>query len=153
MEQFNKLYKEHYKMVYRLAFRFTNNNENAADISQDVFMYLFKTLSRKGEIKNERAWLYTVTSNLCLAFIRKNKRIITLKDENKNGIEEHGESTSEIMHALQKMNEKDRILLILYNEGLTYNELSEATGIKFTSVGKTLSRALEKLKDEVEKRK
>lgn len=153
MKRFNDLYKQYYKLVFRLAFRFVNNHESAADISQDVFIYLYENLVKNAKIKNEKAWIYKVTSNLSLAYIRKNKRTVKIKKEVQIEIKDENQSNSEVLIALQNLKENDRILLTLYNEGLSYKELSEATGLKFTSIGKTLSRALKRLKDEMERRK
>lgn len=153
MKHFNDLYKEHYKSVFRLAFRFVKNHESAADIAQDVFVYLYKNHVKNAKIENEKAWLFKVTSNLCLAYLRKSKKKAELNKEIQNETLEENQSSSEVLFALQNLKEPDRVLLTLYNEGLSYKELSEATGIKFTSVGKTLSRAIKRLKDEVERRK
>lgn len=153
MKNFDELYNKHYKSVYRLAIRFLNNKENAADITQDVFLYLYNKLNKNKNIENEKAWLYKVTSNLCLAFIRKNKRIVRITRDTKNEMTEGNQSGLEVFSALKRLKESDRILLTFYNEGLSYKELAELTGIKFTSVGKTLSRALKRLKDEVERQK
>lgn len=153
MEPFNRLYEEHYKSVYRLAYRFLRNHEAAADISQDVFLYLYKRLNKGVKIENEKSWLFKVCSNLSLAHIRKNKRIVELNAQVKADDIKVNSSESTVFEALQKLPENDRLLLTLYNEGLSYKELSVATGIKLTSVGKKLSRTLKKLKDEMEKRK
>jgi len=64
LKHFNDLYSEHYKSVYQLAFRFLNDHESAADISQDVFVYLYKSITKNAEIENVKAWLLKVTSNL-----------------------------------------------------------------------------------------
>lgn len=151
MKQFNEIYNEYYKLVYRLAVRFLHDHICAADISQEVFMYLYKKQAHNDKIENIKGWLYKVTRNLCLAEIKKNKRIIELNDRIINETVGEIQTNSKIIKALNKLGENDRMLLTLYNEGLSYKELSVATGIKFTSVGKTLSRALKKLKDEVEK--
>jgi RNA polymerase sigma-70 factor (ECF subfamily) len=47
--------------------------------------------------------------------------------------------------ALVKLKPRDRMLAVLYSEGLSYKEMAEATGIRFASVGKLLSRTLEKI--------
>jgi RNA polymerase sigma-70 factor (ECF subfamily) len=153
LELFNRLYKENYKSVFRLAYRFLRNHEAAADISQDVFLYLYKRLLKDANIENEKSWLYKVCSNLSLAHIKKNKRIIELNAQVKAENIRDENSESIVFETLQKLPKNDRMLLTLYNEGLSYKELAEVTGIKFTSVGKTLSRTLKKLKDEMERRK
>ena len=53
--------------------------------------------------------------------------------------------------ALNAMNEEDRKLLVLYSEGYSYKEIAEISGMKFSSVGKTLSRALKKMKEVINK--
>ena len=54
-----------------------------------------------------------------------------------------------ISHAMSKLKPQERLLAVLYSEGLTYNEMASATGIKFSSIGKTLSRSLKKLGKEL----
>ena len=54
-----------------------------------------------------------------------------------------------INNALSKLNPKNKLLAILYSEGLSYKEMSELTDIKFSSIGKTLSRTLSTLKNEL----
>lgn len=152
MKRFNVLYNQHYKSVYRLAFRFLNNHENAADISQDVFVYLYKRLVKSENIENEKSWLFKVTCNLSLAYLKKNRRLTQLNNDTLKSVEVETDSNTEIITALEKLKEDDRILLTLYNEGLSYKELAATTGIKYTSVGKTLSRALKRLKDELAKK-
>lgn len=153
MKQFEEIYAEYYKPVYRLAMRFLHNHDNASDISQDVFIQLYSSLKRNNEIRSEKAWLFKVTSNLCLSFLKKNEKINGFEAEKLMGTPVAEQQHSIVLEALQKLNAKDRMLLTLYDDGLSYKELAEVTGIKYTSVGKTLSRALNRLKDEVEKKR
>ena len=64
LNNFKDTYNTYYKLVYRLAFKFLGNHDNAADITQDVFMHLYSQLKLRGEVHNTKAWLYKVTSNL-----------------------------------------------------------------------------------------
>jgi RNA polymerase sigma-70 factor (ECF subfamily) len=128
-----------------------NDHDNAADITQDVFLHLYNQLKLKREIYNIKAWLYKVTSNLCMTFLNKNKRITKQDYEKPAAYEADNEKNIEVVEALKKMNKRDRILLTLYSEDISYKKMAEITGIKFTSIGKTLSRALKKLKHEMER--
>ena len=150
---FTEIYKQHYKTVYRLAYKFLNNKENAADISQEVFLSLYNQLNKKKEIRNISSWLYKVTSNQCMSFFNNNKTINEQLNEKKISIESQKEGNPEISEALKKMKAQDKILLTLYSEDFSYKEIAEITGIKFSSIGKTLSRALNKLKNEIELQK
>lgn len=111
----------------------------------------FSQLKLKREIYNTKAWLYKVTSNLCMTFLNKTKKI-TKQEYEKHAVDEiDNEKNIEVVEALKKMNKRDRILLTLYSEDVSYKKMAEITGIKFTSIGKTLSRALKKLKHEMER--
>lgn len=150
---FTEIYKQHYKAVYRLAYKILNNKENAADISQEVFLSLYNQLNQKREIRNISSWLYKVTSNQCMSFFNKNKTINEQLNDKELSTETQTGRNPEISKALKKMKVQDKILLTLYSEDFSYKEIAEITGIKFTSIGKTLSRALNKLKNEIELQK
>lgn len=137
-------------MVFRLAYKLLNNKENAADISQEVFISLYHQFKQKKEIHNISSWLYKVTSNQCMSFYNKNKIITGKLNDEEISVETQKEKNSEISEAVKKMKPQDNILLTLYSEDFSYKEMAEITGIKFSSVGKTLSRALNKLKNEIE---
>lgn len=151
MNNFKNIYITFYKLVYRLAYKFLGDHDNAADITQDVFLHLYSQLKLKVEIHNKKAWLYKVTINLCMTFLNKTKRITTQEYENPAAEEVNNEKNIEVVEAMKKMNKQDRILLTLYSEDISYKKMAEITGIKFTSIGKTLSRALKKLKHEMER--
>lgn len=150
---FTEIYKQHYKSVFRLAYKILNNKDNAADISQEVFLSLYNQLNKNKEIRNISSWLYKVTSNQCMSFFNKNKTINKQLNDNDLKYETQNEGNPEILKALNKMKTQDKILLILYSEDFSYKEIAEITGIKFSSIGKTLSRTLNKLKNEIELQK
>jgi len=54
---------------------------------------------------------------------------------------------------LKRLTKDESVLAILYSEGCSYKEIAEITGIRLTSVGKTLSRTLMKLGNELKKMK
>ena len=150
---FDTLYDEYYKDMYRVAKKLTGDEEGAADIIQEVFIQLFYSLSNGIDISYPKSWLYRITYLKCMDHFRKMKRLneielsenIEFKDEQN---EKH-ELKVVISHAMSKLKPQERVLAVLYSEGLTYNEMASATGIKFSSIGKTLSRSLKKLGEEL----
>ncbi|MDO5341408.1 MAG: sigma factor-like helix-turn-helix DNA-binding protein [Bacteroidia bacterium] len=50
------------------------------------------------------------------------------------------------MNLIDKLDTKEKSVIVLYSEGYSYKEMAEITGIKFTSIGKTLERIIDKLK-------
>lgn len=150
---FDTWYGEYYKDMYRVAKKLTGDEEGAADIIQEVFIQLFNSLSNGMDISYPKSWLYRITYLKCMDHFRKIKRLneielsenIEFKDEQN---EKH-ELKAVISHAMSKLKPQERVLAVLYSEGLTYNEMASATGIKFSSIGKTLSRSLKKLGEEL----
>lgn len=70
-EAFGELYTKYQDKVYQLAYKYTENHEDASDISQEAFLRAFVGLK---EFRKECAfytWLYQITMNLCIDFHRK----------------------------------------------------------------------------------
>ena len=62
--------EEHSPRVYRLAYRLTGNRHDAEDLTQDVFVRVFRSLDRY-EPGNFPGWLHRITTNLFLDQVRR----------------------------------------------------------------------------------
>ncbi len=149
MNSFESTYQDNYRRLWGVAQKMINNKDAVADIVQDVFIaYYHKTLDDSC-IQQPKSWLMRATINKCIDFSKRQskfERIDTLNSivESEN-INTEFENKNWLKVVLSKLNEKERALVILYSEGLSYKEIAEVTDVKVTSVGKTLSRALKKL--------
>ena len=159
MNRFDKIYKENYNLMYRVAIRMVNDNDVVSDIVQDVFIYLFEKLKKGNEILYPKSWLYRATSNKCVDFLIKQKRFQNLNlDHINNRItedrqQELQERNAIMAKALTKLKPQETALAVLYSEGLSYKEISEITGIRFSSIGKMLSRTLKKLEKDLKEQR
>ena len=73
-EAFEALLTAHEKRVYGMALRMTGNREDAADVTQEVFLTVWRTLpSFRGESRFS-SWLYRLTANACIDHLRREKR-------------------------------------------------------------------------------
>ena len=70
---FEPLVTEYSKKIYNLALRMTRNPADAEDISQEAFLKAFKSLSHFRRDSGFYAWIYRITSNLCIDFLRREK--------------------------------------------------------------------------------
>ncbi|MBN1970031.1 MAG: sigma-70 family RNA polymerase sigma factor [Candidatus Delongbacteria bacterium] len=146
------MYQKYYEEIRDYLCFNMRCSEEASDIAQDVFIKLSK--QEISEIDNVRAWLYKVAINYSRNRFKRATlflKYINYSMLNENQYEEIKLSDEEqkfeiLKRSIQKLNEEDRTLILLYRDELSYKEISEITGIKFSSVGKKLSRAINKLK-------
>ena len=69
-----ELYIKYHNLVYKIAFSILKNKENAEDVMQNVFVKLVKIPKEKLPTTKEATWLYTVTKNEAMAYIRQHKK-------------------------------------------------------------------------------
>lgn len=72
-DSFKEFYTRYYKTVKGIALSILKNNFEADDIAQIVFMKIYNMNECLIPTKNEQSWLYNVTKNVCIDYIRKNK--------------------------------------------------------------------------------
>jgi len=153
LNRFEEIYNENYPRIFRVAQKMVGNRDNASDIVQEVFIYLFDRIKNGSEILHLNTWLYRATINKSIDCLRKQKRFQPIESLKESIIDEElierQETTAIVNKAISKLKPHEKIIVVLYSEGLSYKEIAEASGVKFSSIGKTLSRALEKLEIEL----
>jgi RNA polymerase sigma-70 factor (ECF subfamily) len=150
---------ERYKnMVFTLAIRMVKNREEAEEIAQDAFIKAFRSLSKfKGDSKFS-TWLYKITYNSSIDYLKRAKRLIKSDlideiNEDNLGLEqdvltliEYKERKQVIEKALYFLPEDDRIIITLfYFEELSLQEISDIVGVKSNVVKVKLHRSRKKL--------
>ncbi len=80
-EQVQKeLYENYSNLVYKIAFSILKNRENAEDVMQNVFTKIVEIPKEKLPSNKETTWLYTVTKNEAISYVRKNKKEVCLEE-------------------------------------------------------------------------
>lgn len=155
---FEVLYDRFALMVYNKCYGFANSEDEAKDLTQDVFLRVFvKLASFKGKSKFS-TWLYAFTYNHCVNYVTRNTaKKIEKRSVSSDSIENIGEdvdSTFEFqsmkVEQLKKVMElispdEKMILLLKYQDNLTIKELSNALDIGESAVKMRLKRAKDKL--------
>lgn len=143
-------------MLYRLVARLSGCSDTARDIVQEVFLRAMQQLSAGQSWDNPRAWLCRVAVNLWRDRLRSRHwwRFMPVytdlrapEEGNAETILDRRERTQQIGLALNQLPERDRVIVLLYQEGLSYAEMARVLDIKAASVGKRLGRAIDKLAD------
>ena len=160
-QRFARLVLPHLGDAYSLARWITANRADAEDVVQDASLRAFRAIANVGE-GNSRAWVLTIVRNTAYSWVRKN-RPAQLADEFDETVHS-GETTMEnaeakllsraeserVRRALETLPVAFREVLVLREiEGLSYKEISEVTGVAMGTVMSSLSRARQKLRDEL----
>ncbi len=138
-----KIYDLYSRSVYNLSLRMLNNEADALDITQDVFIRVFSKVEQCKSLELFGIWVRKITINLSLSFLKKNAKLITnINFKEKTITSNSVEITSSLEYALTQLPLVSRTVLWLYEvEGLTHQEIADNYG-KTVSFSKThLSRA------------
>ena len=158
-EAFEYLFKAHLPRLYRAAYFFLKNIDDAADICQEAFLRAYKNLSRFDEDRTFYPWIYRILKNLCLNKIRRPKNIRLdqelidsvagpYPDPEKELIQ--NEEIKRLRMALDKLPEMYReILFLKVYEDATYDEISEILSIPRGTVMSRLYNARQKVKQTI----
>jgi RNA polymerase sigma factor (sigma-70 family) len=147
------LFAEHAAPLRRYVARFTGDAALAEDIAQEAFVRL---LEHGPADDIARAWLYRVATNLALDSTRTAARRRTLV-RNGRALLAHADppppperrverdaARRAVADALAGLSEKERMALLMREEGFAHREIAEAVGTTTGSVGTLLARALRK---------
>ncbi len=155
---FGILYDRYGKMVYNKCYGFAKSQDEAEDLTQDVFLQLFIKLKMfKGKSKFS-TWLYSFTYNFCVNYVNRNKqrkmsdKSIPVEDsEYKLSAEIPDEDlfdmkTKKLKKALKLISAEDRSLLLLkYQDGASIKELTDLMELGESAIKMRLKRAKERL--------
>lgn len=158
-DAFDELVKKYQDKIYRLCYHFTENIEDALDLSQEIFLRAFRSLDEFKENANFYTWLYRIAQNLCIDYTRHKKVITDFELRYSEDISSDGpnslpykqievkELENEISKALNKLSSKTKSVFILrYYEGLDYKSISEILGCRISSVKGSLFQGKRTLK-------
>lgn len=143
------LFREHGAAVYRFALVLVRHHQDAEDVVQETFMKLLQHLQSGGNADNLRGWLFTVAAHAARDRQRRRVRWLpwTAKVEPSADppvLPDEDGRYKALHDALRGLSERDRLLLALRAQGLSYREIAAAAGIKDSSVGQFLARATER---------
>jgi RNA polymerase sigma-70 factor (ECF subfamily) len=143
------LFRAHGAAVYRFALVLLRQHHDAEDVVQETFMKLLQHLQGGGNADNLRGWLFTVAAHAARDRQRRSLRWLPWAVKQEPSVDPpdlHDEDGryKALRDALAHLPRRDRLLLALRAQGLSYREIAAAAGIKETSVGTLLARATER---------
>lgn len=161
MRAFEEVYKATSGFVYNVALRIAHNSLDAEEITQDVFMKIFRNLKKFGFRSAFKTWIYRITINTALNHYRKSRRQKSDKVDYESvseSLESNYSTAEEVIRddnearlkvLLDRLSPEYKICLILREvEGLSYEEIAVTLKIPINTVRSRLKRAREALMDE-----
>jgi RNA polymerase sigma factor (sigma-70 family) len=147
------LYNLYSKAMYNLAYRITNNREDAEDVLQEAFVECFRNLASFRFESTFGAWLKAILINRSINHLRKKKVNLVLQenlpdvsDETEEG-NDYIYSTEKVFKGIEALPDGYRIILTLYLlEGYDHQEISQILGITESTSKSQYSRAKDKLR-------
>lgn len=150
---------EHSARVYRLAYRLSGNRQDAEDLTQDVFIRVFRSLDSY-EPGNFPGWLHRITTNLFLDRVRRKSRLRMdgFGDGAEDRLLSHEVLPESAVHdanfdpdiekALASLSDEFRVAVVLCDiEGLSYEEIADVLGIKLGTVRSRIHRGRTQLRE------
>jgi RNA polymerase sigma-70 factor (ECF subfamily) len=144
--------QEHSARVYRLAYRLTGNRHDAEDLTQEVFVRVFRSLSSYTPGTFE-GWLHRITTNLFLDQVRRKQRIrfdalpddagdrLAGSDPGPERAWEHNNLDHDVQAALDTLPPEFRAAVVLCDiEGLSYEEIAATLDVKLGTVRSRIHR-------------
>jgi len=146
--------------LIRYAYRLLRDRQLAEDMVQEAFLRYVRRPLEYGEPRQRVSWLYRVVHNLSIDWLtRESKRSEIydriVKESNSDG----GESNvvgmdrwNHLQRYLNELSENQRwVILLFFEEGLSYKEIADVTGFSMSNVGMLLHRGLKRLRTMLEK--
>ncbi len=170
---FDQIYQDHKNLVFNLALKYLQNREDAEEVTQDVFVAIFGGLENFKSQSQISTWVYKVTINKSLDYIKKKKakkrqgffaslfqpgsREATFQQDNFNhpGVKlESKEEVARIMNCINQLPDKQKTALILHKlEGRTQVEIAEIMEVSAKAVESLVQRAKGNLKKIIDQAK
>ena len=156
---FDLIVERHRRRIYQLCYRFVGNHEDASDLSQDVFLRVFRGLRSFRGRSSLATWLYRIGINVCLnrisASTTRDKATASVDDqpltddrcESASDLVLRKERAAHVRAAIARLPRKQRATLILrtYHE-MTHQEIADVLGTSVGAVKANFFHALGNLK-------
>lgn len=169
-DAFARLVESNQTKVYNLAYRMTGNPEDAADLTQEAFLNAWRGLARFGGQSAFSTWLYRLTSNACIDFLRRQGRRETLSMtvEENGDVARQAERPDERWSPERELERREakealeaglaalspdhrQVLLLRELEGLSYSEIAQSLALEEGTVKSRIARARLALRDFLKK--
>jgi RNA polymerase sigma-70 factor (ECF subfamily) len=150
-QDFARMVREHKGTIYTVCYMFSQNEEEVADLFQDILINLWNGYQKFRGDSSPNTWIYRVSLNTCISSERKkDRKVETLPlSMDINLFDDSDEDSRQIQllrSRINKLGPFDRAIVLLWLENLSYDEIGAIVGISAKNVSVRLVRIKDQLK-------
>ena len=156
-DKFISVIRDNQNLIYKICYSYCKDAENRKDLQQEILLQLWNSFSKfDGRVKLS-TWIYRIALNTAITFYRNDCKhsdnrisidasIISLSDF--EYVPEQDENIAMLYQFIEKLNEMDKALILLYLDNNKQKDIAEVLGISETNVATKISRIKKFLKDQ-----
>lgn len=149
--EFAQIVKEHKGTIYTVCYMFSKDEDEVADLYQDILVNLWKGFAKFRGDSSAGTWIYRVSLNTCISAERKKKRKaetlpLTMDINLFADTDEDTRQVKMLRDRISRLGPFDRAIVFLWLENLSYDEIGAIVGISAKNVSVRLVRIREQLK-------
>ena len=157
-DEFKKRFLSFHSLIYRISYNILENRDDADDVSQEVYIKLWEQRNNLENVRNDEAFVVTMTKNVSIDLLRNNHRKATSVIENKDMVGEHREeeridARDELSHVMKCMSAlpqtQQEVIRLRHFADMSITEIAETTGQTEVNIRQLLSRARRTMKEKL----
>ena len=157
--RFQELWERHQKIVFKVANTYCRNAEDRRNLAQEISVQLWRAFPRYDEGRSFSTWMYRIALNVAISFARRaghrrtQSRSLdeTLAEPSANPAEasELADQVAALHAFIDRLDELNRALLLLYLDEHSYREIAEVLGISETNVATKINRLKQRIRTDI----
>ena len=153
---FDQLYRDYAPMVKQVCTGFLNGDRALAeDLAHDVFINVWNAFSKFRGEANYKTWIYRITVNSCLHYLRKPgmkaglapEQLENIRDQDTEVTAKGQEQVSELYRAIGQLAEVDRLIIMMVLDELEYDQIASVMGISEATLRVKIHRIKQRIKN------
>ena len=150
-QAFTQMVREHKSTIYSVCYMFSKDTDEIDDLFQEILIRLWKGFDSFRAESGVRTWIYRVSLNSCLNADKKKRRAgervpLSVDIDPFEDTDDRALQTKRLYARINQLGLVDRALILLWLEGLSYEEIGNIVGISVKNVSIQLFRIKEELK-------
>lgn len=147
-DSFSLLIQERREHIYRMAFTYVNNQDDALEIVQETVYRAFISVHKLKQAQYFNTWLTKIGVNCAIDYLRKKKKVVYVEQVQEASYVQHSREDKMVLYeALGQLDEKSKTVLMLrYFEDRSIKDIADLLDTPVSTVKSIIYRGLEKLK-------